>query len=468
MATIWWISMCLLPIWDSPLSPSLAGIGCAFNFAAIMEAVSRMCPQREVSTITTALMSATNLGPFLFTCLYTIVFYGERHPSSQRLGDYMLTTAVFHVVTHSLALMTFTESNGPHGQQNTTQLNELDFKQLSSTDAPNYGTVDKKSSKSNKNKKDSKRSSSFTFEEVEMTAQNMNDYNDNNSRDKYDPPTPPTPPTPSRGMSREYSMVDMIYALNRLKLISSGTDNAPVIKDMDSSFSIPNSPTPLLEEDVFEVEPPYPDVRALLRPLTSALSSGRFYLIIWASVLLMGVRAMCVGNLNAWLVSFYLEAYRAHLPYVSPITAILIKFVYMCVTNELGSRTPKVGLLAIGSVLALLGFILAMFPIPNAYAISFVVILWTMAGSFALLCAPGILSETFELYAFHINTGLVISISSLVSCLCQVFLGALYDLYVPGLDRTCYGLQCYIWCFGIGAFLSAISVVCVVVYARIE
>ena len=189
----------------------------------------------------------------------------------------------------------------------------------------------------------------------------------------------------------------------------------------------------------------------------------QFHVIMWPAAVLIGLKFTSAKNLNLYLLSF--KWMETSLPFTGAASLFcLFTLPLVAIISELGSPPFSRSLLLVGaSIIAIICYITAIYYLDNIYILSLNVMFWTLSADIALALQPLLHIDEFGDQTFVINNGFLLAGMAVVMAVSQYWFGAFYRLNWIQDDMVCYGLECYMWTFVVGACITAICLVVILI-----
>lgn len=227
--------------------------------------------------------------------------------------------------------------------------------------------------------------------------------------------------------------------------------------DRKRGFEILTEPETELETDqsIMKEVTHVPDVTGI-----ELLKRFDFHFLFWSSTFCGGLQLMVQNNITAYLKSFGMENYSTLFTTLSPIAAVVSKFLAGFLSDAIVQRIPRVALLLVYNIALTIVLICCVFWGNNLVVMTILVLVSGMANGALWCLTPIILSEYFGLKYFGRNWGSFMFGNAISGLAFQKLYGWVYDNNIPYRGRTeCLGLRCFTWSFSAIAVLSFCSCV---------
>lgn len=201
-----------------------------------------------------------------------------------------------------------------------------------------------------------------------------------------------------------------------------------------------------------------------MSPAVKMTLSSSFQLNMWVGGILLTLKYIGINNLNAILLSLGLQKYEVHLPYLSPVTSLILKTPVGLVADYTRDKFSRAWYYIISSVLMIIFFIMAAYASNNIYVISFSLVCWSLGSDTALTVQPAIHTDDFGKAYFSINSGMFLGLWAMMCFVAQIAFSVSYGANINTDAGVCYGLQCYNQLFWICAGIAAICILLTALY----
>ena len=192
-----------------------------------------------------------------------------------------------------------------------------------------------------------------------------------------------------------------------------------------------------------------------------------FHLLVWPSIVILGLEPMNVGNLTTYLYSLHMEKYIKTLPYFSPAICIIFKFSLGFLSDKLAPVVPRYWFIIAGFVVNIWAYLIAIFFLDVMSVMVMCLTFWNLGGAVINCAMPSILISEFGMKSFSRLWGGVYFGAAIATCLLQNLFGIFYDMNIMDELNTCYGLDCFTAVFAFAVILTSIGLTLMIVYVKI-
>ena len=197
---------------------------------------------------------------------------------------------------------------------------------------------------------------------------------------------------------------------------------------------------------------------------TDMLKSFRYAPLVLGTGMLMCLKYISLNNLNVMLASFRLPQYEASLPFIAPVSAVILRPIMGIFADWTRPYFSRIWYLYLAACIHLVCFVMSVYKADNIYVLSVNLILWTFASDTAGTIQPAVVADDFGSGVFSVNVGIEMTIFAIFAFSVQSMAGAVYDAHVPEDNTSCFGPNCFRETFEIGIGASVLGVLLISLY----